>query len=389
MKLVPLTYNFRSLMVRRSATMLTVLGIGATVAVLAGVLSLQQGFVTLFSDHGRADLMVFLRPGATSEGDSMFDRDRALTLMKSLPDFRQDENEQPMASLESYLAVRRFKLDGGETNVPIRGVQPMSFKLHGNSLRIIEGRMLTPGTDEVIVGKPLVARIENCQLDDIVQLNTTPFRVVGVFEHDGPYESEIWGDVERMASALEWPVYNRVIGVLREGTDSEELAIRLENHPETPAKLISEKDFLLSQTQAFSIALQVLAGFLSLVMGIAAIFTATNTMLSAIAARTQEIGILLSIGFRPFAIFLSFLMEAALLGLIGGAIGCLLALPINGIRTGTTNFQTFTEVAFAFRITPNVLMTAVGFAVLLGLIGGMWPAWRAARMQPTDAMRRA
>jgi putative ABC transport system permease protein len=134
--------------------------------------------------------------------------------------------------------------------------------------------------------------------------------------------------------------------------------------------------------------LGILSAALGLIMGIAAVFTATNTMLSAVAARTHEIGILLALGFRPFPIFLSFLFESLVLGLLGGLVGCLLTLPFNGIRAGTMNFQTFTEMAFAFRVTPTVLVVAVFFSLVLGLVGGAWPAWRAARMSPTQAMRR-
>ena len=145
---------------------------------------------------------------------------------------------------------------------------------------------------------------------------------------------------------------------------------------------------LLSQTEALSFVLIFLSGFLGLIMGIAAVFTATNTMLSAIGARTHEIGILLASGFRPFPIFLSFLFEATLLGLLGGLAGALFVLPLNGIETGTTNFATFTEVAFAFRVTLPVLETAILFSLDLGVIGGAWPAWRAARLRPTEALRR-
>jgi putative ABC transport system permease protein len=162
----------------------------------------------------------------------------------------------------------------------------------------------------------------------------------------------------------------------------------MENHPQAPAKTLSEREYLESQTVALSATLKLLGGFLGTIMGIAAVFTATNTMLAALAARTHEIGILKSLGFRPFAIFLSFLFEAIVLGLAGGAAGCLLALPLNGVETGTTNFQTFTEVAFAFRLTPEVLQSAFTFAFALGLFGGAWPAWRAARMSPVDALRR-
>lgn len=388
MALVPFSYNTRSLFVRRSATLLTVLGIGAAVAVLSGVLALQQGFQTLFTENGREDIVVFMRQGSTNEGDSVFSLERAQILMKTLPDFELDASGRPLVSGESYLAVRRDKVTGGETNVPVRGVQPMSFEIIGPSLRMVQGRRFTPGTDEVIVGVKLTDRVQNCQLDELVEFNTTPFRVVGVFEYDGPFSSEIWGDRDRLAEALERPIFNRVIAKLKPETDLEELKARMDADPQVPSKVMTERDYLTSQTEALSFVLNRLGLFLAVIMGIAAVFTATNTMLAALAARTQEIGILLSLGFRPIAVFFSFMLEALLLGLIGGGVGCLMALPIQGTDTGTMNFQTFTEVAFAFRLTPRVLMIAVGFATVLGLLGGAWPAWRAARMRPTQAMRR-
>jgi putative ABC transport system permease protein len=168
----------------------------------------------------------------------------------------------------------------------------------------------------------------------------------------------------------------------------EALSERLEAAKDAPAKVQSERAYLASQTEILSMILVFLSGFLGAIMGIAAVFTATNTMLSALAARVHEIGILLATGFRPFPIFLSFLLESLLLGLLGGVVGCLMVLPINGIETGTTNFATFTEVAFAFRVTPTVLAVAVAFSLALGLAGGALPAFRAARMKPTEALRR-
>jgi len=222
----------------------------------------------------------------------------------------------------------------------------------------------------------------------VIQLNTTPFRVVGVFDLEGPYGSEIWGDLDRMLAALDRSGPQRVVAKMREGADLEALAARLESDKEVPARFQTEREHLSAQTGMLSGVLLGLGGLLAVIMGIAAVFTATNTMLAALSARTHEIGILLSVGFRPLPIFLSFLLESVLIGLLGGLVGCLLALPINGIETGTTNFATFTEVAFAFRLTPTVLLTAAIFSLVLGLIGGAWPAWRAARMAPTEALRR-
>jgi putative ABC transport system permease protein len=388
MALVPFSYNLRSLFVRKATTFLTVLGIAATVTVVSGVLALQQGFVSLADVGGRDDVVVFLRPGANNESDSFFDRDRANALVKSRREIAVDENQQPLAAIECFLAVRRFRVAGGETNVPIRGVQPMSFKINEQNLRIVEGRNLTFGSDEVIVGKRLVGKFRDCSLGDVIEFNTTPFRVVGVFEDDGFFGSEIWGDMERISVALQRPAFNRVIARLAPGVDLATFRESIRTDPQYPATLETERFLLNEQTTVLSGILIGLGTFLGVVMGIAAIFTATNTMLAALASRMHEIGVLLAIGFRPGAIFVSFLLESVLLALIGGAIGCVLVQPINGIETSTSNFATFSDVSFAFRVTPTVLVTAVGFSLVLGVIGGAWPALRAARMRPTDALRR-
>jgi putative ABC transport system permease protein len=402
---VPISYNLRSLFVRKSATLLTVLGVGATVAIVSGILALQQGFQTMYTAGGRPDLAVFLRPGATNEGDSQFSRDRGLKLIKSVPEIEVGPNG-PVAAMEAYLALLLEPVRGGLTNVPLRGVQPMTFEMRGDEVKIVEGRNFAPGTNELIVGSRLVDRIQNCHVDDVLMLNRTPFKVVGVFEHEGQFAGEIWGDLDRLLSAMGRYGPNRVIAKLKPGTEigapdptevmfSPEppdpepgsMAARLLKDTEVPAKVYSEKAFLSSQTVMLSFMLFGLAMGLALIMGLAAIFTATNTMLSAIASRTKEIGILLAMGYRPIPIFLSFMLESLMLGLIGGGVGCLMALPFNGIRAGTMNFQTFTEMAFAFRVTPLVLGVAVFLSIAFGLAGGAWPALRAALMRPTDAMR--
>ncbi len=385
---IPISYALRGLWQRKMTTLLAVFGLGTVVAIIAGVLALQQGFERLYADHGRPDLFVFLRPGANSEGESNFPPAKAQILMKSLPEIEKNSSGRPLASMECFLAVRRFKVDGGETNVPIRGVQEMTFALRGDDVRVDEGRRFSPGADEVVVGRSLLGRIRNCNMGDTVWINTTPFLVVGVLDSEGSFSSEIWGDFDRMADALNRENPNRVIAKISAGVDPESFAKAVEEHPEVPAKVLSERDYLTSQTGALSAILRFLAVLLGMIMGVAAVFTATNTMLSALAARTREVGTLLSIGFQPKAIFFSFLIESLILGLLGGLVGCLLVLPIHGIRTGTMNFDTFTEVAFAFRITPEVLVTAVVFSLVLGLLGGAWPAWRASRLLPTEALRR-
>ena len=404
--LVPFSYSLRSLFVRRSATLLTMLGIGATVAMVAGIIALQQGFKYMFESGGREDVAIFLRPGAANEGDSQFSYDRGLKLIKSMPEIEVG-SEGPIAAMEAYLAVLLAPVRGGLTNVPLRGVQPMSFTIRKKELHVSEGRNFTPGHDELIVGSRLVGRIENCHIGDVITLNKTPFTVVGVFEHPGQFGGEIWGDLDRLMTAMGRYGPNRVIAELKPGTElgapdpiqamfsddppqpkEGSIAARLLEDTDVPAKVYTEKQFLASQTVMLTFMLGGMSFILALIMGTAAVFTATNTMLSAVAARTHEIGILLALGYRPVPIFLSFLFESLVLGLLGGVVGCLLTLPFNGVRAGTMNFQTFTEMAFAFRVTPAVLIIAVFFSLLLGLAGGAIPAWRAARMSPTVAMRR-
>jgi ABC-type lipoprotein release transport system permease subunit len=469
---VPLSYNLRSLFVRKSATLLTVFGIGATVAIVSGVIALIVGFRSMFTAGGRDDVAVFLRPGATNEGDSQFSRDRGLKLIKGTPEIEVGP-EGPLASMEAYLAVLLQPTRGGLTNVPLRGVQPATFEIRKGEVTIVEGRTFAPGSDELIVGKRLVDRIANCRIGDVIVLNKSPFRVVGVFDHPGQFGGEIWGDLDRLLATMGRYGPNRVIAKLKPGTvigspdptaqqgevpengvaeilapytgkdharetvdrvlgaDSwvalvdpsvgeieaklafpqggaeaaqkvsdyvRAAAARLEPVPgsmaerlledhEVPAKVYSEKQFQASQTIMLTFMLGFLSVSLALIMGTAAVFTAANTMLSALAARTHEIGILLALGYRPLPIFLSFLFEALVLGVIGGLVGCVLALPFNGVKAGTMNFQTFTEMAFAFRVTPLVLGIAISFSLMLGLLGGAWPAWRAARLKPTTALR--
>lgn len=387
MALVPLRYNLRSLWVRRSSTLLTMCAISATVAVLAFMLSLQQGFVTLFQERGRADIAVFLRKGATSEGESGITKEQVELLTKEIAEVEKDDAGRPMASAELYLAVRRRKQDGGETNIALRGVQPMTFAVHGDDFRIVEGRNFAPSSDELIVGEGLLGRVPECKLGEVLQINTVPFRVVGVFAGKGGYRSEIWGDLDRLGQALQRPVSSRVIAKVSPDADLGAIESRYADDRRVQPKVQSERDYLKSQTGRLSLTFTILGGFLAAIMGIAAVFTGTNAMLAAISSRTHEIGILQAVGFRPLAVFLAFLFEAALLGAMGGVLGCALVLPFQGMETGTMN-QTFSEATFAFRTTPEVLITAVCFSTALGLLGGAFPALKAARMLPTKALRR-
>jgi len=387
MALVPFRYNLRSLWVRRSSTVLTMCAIGATVAVLAGMLSLQQGFVTLFGERGREDLAVFLRKGATSEGESGITREQCDLLTKEVPEVLKNAEGRPLASAELFLAIRRRKMDGGETNVALRGVEPMSFLIHGDDVRLVEGENFAPGSDELIVGEGLLGRIPECRIGEVMWINTVPFRITGVFAGKGGYRSEIWGDLERLSQALQRTVRSRVIAQVSPDTDLQAIQDRYDDDLRVQPQVKSERAYLSSQTEFVTLRFLILGGFLAAIMGLAAVLTGTNAMVSAISSRTHEIGILKALGYRPLAIFTSFLLEAIMLGVLGGLFGCLLVMPFQGYQTGTAN-QTFSEVTFAFRTTPLVMIVSIGFAALLGMLGGAFPALRAARMAPTRALQR-
>lgn len=380
-------YSIRSLVVRWASALFTAFGIALTVAVFAGILALVSGFEQIYKPRGRGDLAIYLRVGATSEGESGFTRETASVLVKERPEIARNAEGQPMAAAESYLAVYMDKLEGGVTNVPLRGIQPMSLELYGESLRLVEGRWLSFGADEVVIGRPLTARMRGCRLGDTVMLNVTPFKVVGIYELDGVQGAEVWGDVDRMMDAMARPIYQRVIAKLSAGVNLENAAEELKSDARTPAQLRSERDYLAKQTGALSGGLRALAVLLAAIMGLAAVLGAINTMLAAVASRTHEVGVLLAIGFAPRSVFLAFLLESALLGIAGGILGVLLVLPLHGLETGAMNWNTFTDVSFAFQVTPSLMVTAVSLALILGVVGGTFPAWRASRLRPVEAIR--
>jgi putative ABC transport system permease protein len=387
-RLVPLRYPLRSIGVRWTASLFSAVGIGLTVAVLGAVLALRQGFQSLVSTTGRDDVGVYLRPGATSEGESVVRHPGDSQILATRPEV-DSRSGLTLGATESYLGIKLAKIDGsGTTIVTVRGIEPASLAIVGDRLRVVEGRAIQFGADEVMVGRRLSARIKDCRVGDTLTFNVRPFKVVGLFENDGAYGSEIWGDVVQVTAATLRPFRQRFIAQWKPGTTRAEVEEDLRRDGRVVVNVQTEREYYAAQTGALGAVLSVLAGILTTLMGLAAILGAVSTMLAAVGSRTREVGILVALGYSGFAVFLSFLAEAAAIGAIGGAIGALLILPLDGIETGTTNWNTFTEIAFAFRVTPPLLATAITIAVVLGVVGGALPAWRASRLQPTAALRR-
>lgn len=386
----PRSYPWRSLLVRWQASLFSAIGIAMTVAVLCGVFALRRGFESLLATTGSERVVIYLRPGAQSEGESGIQLEKVRKIKNERPEVARDTNGNPLAAGESYLALFLARRGGGgdEVNVPLRGVEEASFRIHDHAPRIVEGDTFTFGADEIIVGRSVADRIEGCRIGEVVRVNVTPFRVVGIFESATAYGSEIWGDVDRLTAALQRPLRQRVVARLADGWTAERVAEDLDGSKELPMKVLSEKAYYESQTTVLSGVLTGLGVFLTVVLGVAAVLGAANTMLAAVGSRTREVGILRAMGFRRSAILLSFLLESGLIGLLGGVLGALLVLPLNGIETGTLNWNTFTEVSFAFRVDLPLLALAVGIAVFLGVAGGLLPAWRASQLRPIEALRR-
>jgi ABC-type lipoprotein release transport system permease subunit len=389
MRLVPWSYPLRSLAVRWSSAAFSALGIAMVVAVLCGVFALRNGFDSLFSETGEEDVVVFLRPGATSEGESGIPLERVQKFKKEIAEIALDDMGRPLAAGESYLALFLDRADGGgQVNAPIRGVEEASFAIHGARLKIAQGRAFRFGSNEIIVGSPLSRRLKNCTVGSKLLVNTTEFDVVGIFEYDGAYRSELWGDVVNIQQALDRDFLQRVVARVKPGTDVAALAARLKDDKQLGSDVKSERAYFSSQTNLLGGVLVFLGVFLTAVLGVAAVLGATNTMLASIGARTREVGILRAIGFREVSVLFAFLIEAALIGLVGGLLGCLLVLPLNGLETGTMNWNSFTDTSFAFRVDAQLLTIAVVIAMLLGILGGLVPAWRASRLKPVEALRR-
>ena len=385
---IPLVYNLRNVMQRPMATATTAVGIGLTVAVLLAALSLAEGFRAASRSAGSAQKAVVLGSGADSEVMSGFALE-AGAILRANPRIAAGADGRPLATLE-MVATTNLRRVGqkGSSNIRVRGVDPGSVAVR-ISPAIVEGWMFEPGTDEVIVGRRIATRFEHCRVGDQIKVGRRLLRVVGMFAAAGSaYESEVWGD----ASVLR-PVFHRERGYqvallqMKDPAEFEALKDELEKDPRLGVKVEREDRFYAEQSQGVVILITVLGGFITVIMAVGAMFGAANTMFAFVNSRTREIAMLMVLGFSPIAVTASFVIESVLIALAGGVLGCLLALSINGISTSTTNFQSFSEVAFQFRVTPAILLAGLVVAAALGVIGGLLPAWRASRQPLATALR--
>ena len=387
---LPIVYNVRSLGQRWKVTLLAILGIAMVVAVFVTLLAMEAGFRISLRSTGSPNNGIVTQRGSQSELTSWMAIGDA-NVVKVDPRVARNAEGVPLASCEVVILTTRPKRsDGQPANITFRGVSPIGLQVR-NGIKVVQGRMFTPGLYEVIVGKKIADRVTGLDIGSTLNIQKREWKIVGQFEADGSsFESEIWGDLNAMAPAIG-----------RNG-GCESLTVRLQDpktisafdkelraNPRVQLQIDSEPKYYENLAGPTAQALLYLAAFVSVVMGIGAVFGAMNTMYAIVSQRTREIGTLRALGFSRFSILLSFVMESVLLAGIGGVLGCLLALPMNGFTTATGQTQSFSELAFAFRITPTIVTIGVVFALLMGFFGGLLPALRASRMPITTALREA
>jgi ABC-type lipoprotein release transport system permease subunit len=385
---LPLQYNLRNLVVRRTMTLMTAGGIALVVAVLVLTLALAHGFSATMVSTGRTDNAIVLRGGATSEMMSGLSRETARVL-EADPAVARGPDGEPLALAEMVVLVNlgRRGDPAASSNVTVRGVDPRVVSLRPE-IALREGRMFRPGMDEVVVGRNLGQRFEGCRLGETVHMGGRDWRVVGTFDAGGSgFDSEVWGDCEALMPVFDRDGFSSLTLRLVDPARLPELQARLESDPRLHAEARIEQEYYRSQSRELAAVIRALGLFLVVVMAAGAIFGALNTMYAAVGSRSREIATLLALGFSPRSILASFLIESVLLCLIGGVLGCLLALPVHGVSTGTTNFASFSEVAFEFRLSPGILATGLLASVFLGLVGGYFPALAASRRTVSEALR--
>jgi ABC-type lipoprotein release transport system permease subunit len=383
---IPFVYNLRSVAQRPVSTAMTALGVALVVAVFVAMLALANGFRAALVKTGSPRNVIVLRRGADSELSSGVSRESA-RLIATDPRIAAGADGRPLVSPEVFVVINIPRAVGeGVNNVVARGVNNEALSVR--NVRVTAGRMFESGRSEIIIGRKIVPRFAHTAVGDTLRFASRDWVVVGHFEAGGSaLESEIWGENEQFMPVFRGEVFQSVIFRLRDPASFDEVKRTLEGDQRLQVQAQRESAFYIGQSTLLTRILTFLAIMITSIMAVGAVFGAVNTMYAAVSSRTPEIAVLLTLGFPPRSVLASFLAESAAIALLGGVIGGLLTLPINGIVTSTTNWNSFSEVAFAFRVTPGLLLNGVIFAVGMGVVGGFFPAWRAARLQVVQALR--
>ncbi|MHB0961049.1 MAG: ABC transporter permease [Pirellulaceae bacterium] len=366
-------------------------GIALVVVVFVTLLSLAAGFRKVVETSGSPHNVIVLRKGADAELQSQVLRETA-RVISQLP-IVAEEKGQKLVAFESVIILARPKRGGGETNVTIRGASPQARAVHAD-VRLTQGRWYTPGSAEAVLGVGLARRLQDVGIGQTMTVGRNNWHIVGLFEAGGSaLESELWMDGDLLQSAFHRDgVFQSVL--FRAKGSAHQAAQQLNALTNHDLRLramqaLTEKEYYEKQAKLMADVITILGGLLTAIMSTGAIAGAMNTMYAAVSQRRREIGCLLSMGFTPESVWLAFMLESLLLAALGAAVGCTVSLAFGGMKTGMTNWATFSETAFEFLVTPQILATATLVSLLMGFIGGVVPAFHAARMKVVDALRRA
>lgn len=379
--------SIRSIPERWAPSLVIVIGLAGVVAVFTALLAMAVGFETTLKATGRHDAAIILRGGSDAELNSALDRDSS-DLVKQEPGIRPGADGKPLASVELVVIAELVRKDDVKSgaNITVRGVEPAAFALRPQ-LRIIAGRNFTPGLRELIVGRGVLAQFQGADLGQIVRMRGSEWTVVGEFASGDSHESELWTDINVARSTFGRIGSSSVLAALDGPDGLGRLKAAIAAEPRLSLDVLREDDYFSGQTQQFRETIGVLAGVVTVIMGLGAVFAALNSMYAAVASRGKEIATLRAIGFGGFPVVVSVMIEALLLALGGAVLGALIAyLLFNNLSVSTLG-QNFTQVVFSFRVTPELVVRGLVIALLIGMLGGLLPALRAARLPVTTSLR--
>jgi putative ABC transport system permease protein len=383
---LPLKYNFRNVVVRWRSSLTTVLGIGAVVAVFIVLRGMARGLEATSGNTGETNNVLVVRKGSQAESGSLVSRDHLRTLVY-FEEVARNEADEPMISAEVITMITAPRLEGGaEANVLLRGITPRGRELRPK-VQLVEGRWFTPGRQEVVVSQRLARRFQGFGIGGTLKAGTATLTIVGLMDGSGSaFDSEGWMDADEARSIFERDQYSSFLIRPRNEEALARLVKRVEDDKRLTLKAERESEYYAKQTMTAT-PIKIVASLLGLAMSLGAVFAAMNTMYASVASRTREIGTLRVLGYSRRAVVACFLIEGALLAAVGGLLGCVLALPMNGYSAGTLDFQSFAETVFQFRVTPDLMLLGVAFSVAIGLAGSLLPALRAARLPVISALK--
>jgi putative ABC transport system permease protein len=384
---IPFSYSFRNLWTRRLTTVLTASGMALVVFVFAATLMLAAGLRKTLIATGSTDNMVVIRKASQSEVQSGVDRGQA-ALVATQPEIAVGTDGRLLLAKEMVVLISLPKRGTDKpSNVVIRGISEASLALRPQ-VRLIEGHMPRPGSLEVIAGQSVAKRFKGGGINETLRFGMRDWTVVGTFDAGATgFSSEIWGDVDQLMQAFRRPVYSSVLFRLRDAAELPKVKERLETDPRLTVEAKRETQYYSDQSEMMATFLGIMGMTLTLIFSLGAVIGAMITMYAAVANRTAEIGTLRALGFRRRSIMAAFLMESLLLGLVGGVMGLFFSSFLQFFTVSTVNWQTFSELAFSFAITPEIVTRSLVFSLIMGFVGGVLPAFRAARMNIVEALR--